>query len=103
MVKMAGKPNADTSHMSNEDISRLDLHGAKRPPGKSPGGVLHQQGGVSLKNSGRYPVALAGVLVLAGVGSYIYHRNVHPDPAGQAHSHSPAVQSGEEGRKPAAQ
>lgn len=100
---MAGKPNADTSHMSNEEIAKLKLHEARRPPGNKPGGVLHQRGGVSVRDSGRYPGALAAVMVVVGVGSYLYYRSSHPDPDGQSHGHSPAVKKAEEGKKFVAQ
>lgn len=93
---MASKPNVDTTKLSHEEIARHNLHGAKRAPGQSPGGVLHQQGGVGLKNAGRYPMALWGVLVLTGVGSFIYYRNSHPTPDGQAGSHSPNLQKSEQ-------
>lgn len=95
---MAGKPNADTTHMGNEEIGKSNLHHAKRPPGQKPGGFLHQRGGMSLRDSGKWPGALAAVLVVAGVGSYIYHRSIHPDPDGQAHGHSPAVKKAEDAK-----
>ncbi|BBN04681.1 hypothetical protein MPTK1_3g06800 [Marchantia polymorpha subsp. ruderalis] len=86
------KTNADTTKMSPEEVSKLNLHSSKRPPGQSPGGVLHQQGGAGLSRAGSYPVALAGVLVLAGVGTWAYYRQSHPAPMGQAGQHSPNVQ-----------
>ncbi|CAM6101240.1 unnamed protein product [Calypogeia fissa] len=96
---MASKSNADTSKLSHEEIERHNLQGSKRPPGKSPGGVLHQQGGAGLKNAGRYPMALYTVLVLAGVGSFMYYRSTHPNPDGQAGSHSPSLQREQEQAK----
>jgi hypothetical protein len=90
---MASKPNADTSKMSPEEVNKLNLHGAKRPPGQSPGGVLHQTGDpATFIKPTRYPLAIAAVLAVAGIGSYVYFRSSHPEPGGQAHSHSPAVQ-----------
>lgn len=95
----SSKPNADTTKLSGEEIERHNLQGAKRPPGTSAGGVLHQQGGVGVKKAGRYPVALFAVLVLTGVGSFAYFRSSHPNSDGQAGSHSPTQQKAEEKAK----
>ncbi|KAL2635172.1 hypothetical protein R1flu_006651 [Riccia fluitans] len=86
------KTNADTTKMSPEEVSKLNLHSSKRPPGQSPGGVLHQQSGGGLSRAGSYPVALAGVMVLAGVATWAYYRSTHPAPLGQAGEHSPTIQ-----------
>lgn len=92
-VKMASKPNADTSKMSSEEINKLNLQGAKRPPGQAPGEVLRQTGNpATFIKPTRFPIAFAAVLLVVGVGSYAYFRSSHPDKGGQAHSHSPAVQ-----------
>jgi hypothetical protein len=90
------KPNADTTKMSPEEIQKLGLQGAKRPPGQSPGGVLHQGGG---NRAGRFPLVLGGLLVAVGIGTFTYYRSSHPEAGGVAHSHSPATQNESEEEK----
>ncbi|KAJ7543849.1 hypothetical protein O6H91_09G055400 [Diphasiastrum complanatum] len=72
------KTNADTTKMSQEEIEQLNLRSSKRPPGHSPGGVLHQQGGVGIRLVAAYPLTLAGVIVVAGLASWAYYHSQTP-------------------------
>lgn len=73
------KKKFDTTKMSTEELKAFHLEDARRPPGKgpSPGSTLHQQGAQGLSKAGRYPVVLAGVAVLTGIGTLMYYRSLN--------------------------
>ena len=71
------KKRFDTTKMSPEELKELNLEGARKPPGQNPGGVLHQQGGQGLSRAGRYPVVLAGLAVVVGLGTLYYYRSLN--------------------------
>ena len=65
----------DTTKMSVEELKMCE--DAMRPAAgrASVGGTLHHAGGVSLSKAGRYPVVLAGVAVLTGIGTAMYYKS----------------------------
>lgn len=77
MADQQFKKKFDTTKMSPEELKSLNLEDARKPPGSSPGGVLHQQGGVGLSRAGRYPVVLAGVAVVVAIGTFTYYRSLN--------------------------
>ena len=58
--------NADTHKMSPEDVRKAGVDNSKRPPGHSPGGVLHQR-----RNLPYSPTTMA-VIGFAIAGSIFY-------------------------------
>lgn len=68
----------DTTKMSGEEIKKLGLEGARKPPGSSggPGSTLHQQGGQGLGKAGRYPFIMWGVAAVVGVAAFTYYRSL---------------------------
>lgn len=67
----------DTTKMSNEELKKLGLEGAKKPPGSKPGpgSTLHQQRGQGLNKAGRYPLAMYGLAAVVGVATYTYYQS----------------------------
>ncbi|CAK9225596.1 unnamed protein product [Sphagnum troendelagicum] len=86
MADQSVKKKFDTTKMSAEEVKNLGLEDARKPPGQSPGGVLHQQGGAGLSRAGRYPVGLAGLAVVVGLASWAYYRSLNPQqhPSGKS-------------------
>jgi len=68
----------DTTKMSGEELKKLGLEGARKPPGSNPGPghTLHQQGGQGLGKAGRYPLILWGVAAVVGVATFSYYRSL---------------------------
>eukprot|EP00249_Psilotum_nudum_P006168 c19506_g1_i1 orf=120-401(+) len=83
------KKKIDTTKMGPEELRRLGLEDARRPPGQSPGGVLHQQGGVGVRAAGAYPAALAGIALLVGVTTWAYYFKNKPTEDKRADSPTP--------------
>lgn len=68
----------DTSKMSGEELKKLGLEGARKPPGSNPGpgSTLHQQAGQGLNKAGRYPLFMWGVAAVVGVATFTYYRSL---------------------------
>lgn len=69
----------DTTKMSGEELKKLGLEGARKPPGSNPGpgSTLHQQGGQGLSKAGRYPFIMAGVAVVVGMATFTYYGSLN--------------------------
>ena len=78
--EMAWQKKVDTTKMSGEELEKLNLQNARRPPGQHPGSTLHQRGGRGMKGAVAYPFVLAGVLVLACVGTWAYYAPLKKSP-----------------------
>ncbi|KAH7372372.1 hypothetical protein KP509_17G000100 [Ceratopteris richardii] len=75
----AWQKNLDTTKMSGEELKKLNLENAKRPPGQSPGQFMHQQGGVGIKRAGAYPFLLAGCGLVVAIGTLAYYTRTKPE------------------------
>jgi hypothetical protein len=66
----------DTTKMSGDELKKLGLEGARKPPGSGPGSTLHQQGGQGLGKAGRYPFIMWGVAGVVGLATFAYYRSL---------------------------
>jgi hypothetical protein len=74
----AWQKRVDTTKMSGEELEKLGLQDARRPPGQHPGSTLHQQGGRGFRGAVAYPFVLAGVLLASCVGTWAYYASSPP-------------------------